>query len=424
MFDSLPSTLFYPLPPTLYPLMQRRSFLVTIGSLAVGTGLSSCQSQDRSILRLVALKNSLPQQLLSAFSKSIQSNPKVELVGESQFKEILTQLQEWSKTGKADAKGLKIPFVPPAKGAAYIPNLVSISDAWLATAIAEKSIQPIDIQALTNWGKLEPRWHELAKRDDRGDRSNNGQIWGVPYRWGTTVIIYRRDKLAEHNIPIPKDWQDLWNPQLRQRISLLDRSREVIGLTLKKLGNTYNSPDLAKIANLKSELQKLHQQVKFYSAENYLQPLVMGDTWVAVGWSLDAIELIQKHPNIGAIVPASGTAISADLWVRPALSNKLSSAERLAACSDSRLKLDRQWLDYCLQPQFSNQISLYTSGTAPLLTSLQPSEISPEIQKNSLILPPKAVLDKSEFIYPLAASSKQQFDRLWREIRQVKVIST
>jgi putative spermidine/putrescine transport system substrate-binding protein len=424
MFDSLPCILstLYPLPST--PYMQRRSFLVTLGSLAVGTGLTSCQSQDRSILRLVALKNSLPQQLLSAFSKSLESNPKVELAVESQFKEILTQLQEWSKTGKADAKGLKIPFVPPTKGAAYIPNLVSISDAWLATVITEKSIQPIDTQALTNWGKLETRWHELAQRDDLGNRSKTGQIWGVPYRWGTTVIIYRRDKLAERNIPIPKDWQDLWNPQLRQRISLLDRSREVIGLTLKKSGNTYNYPDLDKVTNLKSELQKLHQQVKFYSAENYLQPLVMGETWVAVGWSLDAIELIQKHPNIGAIVPAGGTAISADLWVRPALSSKLSSAERLAACNDSRLKLDRQWLDYCLQPQFSNQISQFTSGTAPLLTSLNPSEIPPEIQNNSLTLPPKSVLDKSEFIYPLAPNSQQQFDRLWREIRQAKIIST
>jgi putative spermidine/putrescine transport system substrate-binding protein len=405
--------------------MQRRSFLVTIGSLALGTGLTSCQSQDRSILRLLALKNSLPQQLLSEFSRSFESNkPKVELAAESQFTEILNQLQEWYQTGKADAKGLKIPFLPPAKGAAYIPNLVSISDAWLATAIAEKSIQPIETKELTNWGKLETRWHELAQRDDRGNRSQTGQTWGVPFRWGTTVIIYRRDKLTEHNIPIPHDWQDLWNPQLRQRISLLDRSREVIGLTLKKLGESYNAPELSKITNLKSELEKLHQQVKFYSAGNYLQPLVMGDTWVAVGWSLDAIELIQKNPNIGAIVPTSGTAISADLWVRPALSTKLSSTERLAASNADRLKLDRQWLDYCLQPQFSNQISLYTAGTAPLLTSLKASEIPPEIQKNSLILPPKAVLDKSEFIYPLAPSSKQQFDRLWQEIRRTKVVLT
>jgi putative spermidine/putrescine transport system substrate-binding protein len=150
----------------------------------------------------------------------------------------------------------------------------------------------------------------------------------------------------------------------------------------------------------------------------------MGDTWVAVGWSLDAIELIQKNPNIGAIVPTSGTAISADLWVRPALSSKLSSAERLAASSADRLKLDRQWLDYCLQPQFSNQISLYTAGTAPLLTSLQANEILPDIQKNSLILPPKSVLDNSEFIYPLSPTSKQQFDRLWQEIRQTKVVLT
>jgi putative spermidine/putrescine transport system substrate-binding protein len=403
--------------------MHRRSFLVTLGSLAVGTGLTSCQSQDRSILRLVAIKNSLPQQLVSEFSKSFQSNPpKIELALESQFKEILTHLQEWYKTGKADAKGLKIPFVPPNQGAEYIPNLVSISDGWLATAIADKSIQPIETKELTNWGKLETRWHELAQRNDRGERSNNGQIWGVPYRWGTTVIIYRRDKLAEHNIPIPKDWQDLWNPQLRQRVSLLDRSREVIGLTLKKLGSTYNAPDLTKITNIKSELQKLHQQVKFYSAENYLQPLVMGDTWVAVGWSLDAIELIQKNPNIGAIVPASGTAISADLWVRPALSSKLSSTDRTAACTSDRLKLERQWLDYCLQPQFSDRISQFTSGTAPLITSLNSSEISPEIQKNPLTLPAKAILDKSEFIYPLPATSKQQFDRLWQEIRQVKVI--
>ncbi|NJR31940.1 MAG: extracellular solute-binding protein [Chamaesiphon sp. CSU_1_12] len=151
-------------------------------------------------------------------------------------------------------------------------------------------------QNLTNWSKLDSRWRELAQRDDRGNSSSNGQIWGVPYRWGTTVIIYRRDKLTEANIPIPQDWADLWNPQLRQRISLLDRSREVIGLTLKKLGYSYNTTDLDRVPNLKAELAKLHQQVKSYSADRYLQPLVIGETWVAVGWSLDAMDLIQRIP--------------------------------------------------------------------------------------------------------------------------------
>ncbi len=410
----------YSLLPT--PSMHRRSFLITLGSLALGNSLTSCQDQDRSVLRLLALKNSFPSQLLGDFTKSIQpNNSKVELTSDSQFKEIIIQLQEWYKTGKAEAKGLKIPLLPPTKSAEYIPNLVSIGDAWLPMAIQEKLIQPIEIKELTNWSKLAARWRELPQRDDRGYSSSTGQVWGVPYRWGTTVIIYRRDRLAEANMPLPKDWEDLWHPRLRQRISVLDRSREVIGFTLKKLGYSYNSPDLNQVSDLNLTLKKLHQQVKFYSADNYLQPLVMGDTWVAVGWSSDAIDLMQKNPNISAIVPSSGTAISADLWVQPSLSPKLLPAEKLFACSSNRAKLSQQWLDYCLRSQVSSQISLFTNGAAPLLTSMNPSQIPSNVRANSLILPAKDILDKSEFIYPLSAKSQLQFDRQWQEIRDQKV---
>ncbi len=392
--------------------MNRRSFLTTITSLTLGSGLTSCQDGSQQVLRLLTLKGSIPSQLLSEFSKSIQpTSARVELVAEGQFKEIITQLQEWQKTGTAEAKGFKVPLVPQPKSPEYIPNLVSIGDAWLATAIEKKLIQPIDPKNLKNWNKLETRWHQVAQRDDKGISSSNGQVWGVPYRWGTTVILYRRDKLVEHKIPLPTDWKDLWNPQLKQRVSLLDRSREVIGLVLKKLGSSYNPTDLSQTKNLKSDLEKLHQQVKFYSSDNYLQPLIMGDIWAAVAWSSDAIELIQKNSNMGAIVPRSGTALFADLWVQPISSTK---------GSVERNKLTNQWIDYCLQPKVVNQISLLTSSVSPLLTSMNPSEILPDIRGNLLVLPPKDILNKSEFIYPLPQKSQIEYDRLWQEIRRVK----
>jgi putative spermidine/putrescine transport system substrate-binding protein len=391
--------------------MQRRSFLLTLSSLAIAPVLNSCQGQDRAVLRVLALKNSLPPKLLGEFSQSINDRAHVELVAEGQFKEIFTQLQTWYKTGEAEYKGFKLPFIPPAKSPAYIPNLVSMGDAWLSTAIQEKSITPIETQGLINWGKLDARWRELPLRDERGNSSSTGKVWGVPYRWGTTVIIYRRDQLEAAGIPIPQDWSDLWHPKLRQRVSLLDRSREVIGLTLKKLGYSYNHPDLNQVSNLKSELQKLHQQAKFYSSDAYLQPLIMGHTWAAVGWSADAIELIRHYPHLGAIVPRSGTAIWADLWVQPTTRTKSLPIEKL--------KLTQQWIDYSLQPQVSNQISILTTGTAPLLTSLNPREIMTDIQQNPLILPPKTILDKSEFIYPLASANQGEYDKLWQEIRQV-----
>jgi putative spermidine/putrescine transport system substrate-binding protein len=402
--------------------MQRRSFLTTLATLALGSGVTSCQESDRQVLRLLALKNSIPAHLLGEFSKSIQpANPQLELAAEGQFKEIITQLQDWYQTGTAEARGLKLPLIPPARSAKYIPNLVSIGDAWLAEAIQAKTIQPIAVENLKNWGKLESRWHELARRDDRGNSTANGQIWGVPYRWGTTIIIYRRDKLVEANIPVPTDWADLWNPKLRQRVSVLDRSREVVGLTLKKLGYSYNLADISQVNNLRADLAQLHQQVKFYSSDNYLQPLIMGDTWVAVAWSADAIDLVKTNPDIQAIVPHSGTAMFADLWVQPALSAKLSPTEKLAACNKDRLNVTQQWLDYCLQPHVSNQIALLTSVAAPLLTSLNSAEILPDLRRNSLVLPPQAILAKSEFIYPLASASQAQYDRQWQAMRQVKI---
>jgi putative spermidine/putrescine transport system substrate-binding protein len=396
--------------------MQRRSFLLTLGSLALGGGLTSCQAQTQQILRLLSLKSSLPSQLPGEFSQSIRPiEAMVELASEGQFKEILDQLREWHKTGEAEAKGFKIPLIPPAKSAAYIPNLVSMGDAWLPIAIQEKLIQPIEVNSLKSWSKLEARWRELAQRDDQGNSIATGQIWGVPYRWSTTVIIYRRDRLADANIPIPQDWVDLWNPKLKQRISLLDRSREVIGLTLKKLGYSYNQANISQITNLKSELAKIHQQVKFYSAEDYLQPLLMGDTWVSVGWSSDAIDLMRKNPNIRAIVPKSGTAISADLWVQPTRS-------KLQVTPDpDRVKLAQQWIDYCLQPKVSNQISLFTSGTAPLLTTMSSTDILPDIRENPLVIPAKSILANSEFIYPLPSASTGEYDRLWQEIRSTIV---
>jgi putative spermidine/putrescine transport system substrate-binding protein len=73
-----------------------------------------------------------------------------------------------------------------------------------------------------------------------------------------------------------------------------------------------------------------------------------------------------------------------------------------------------------LQPKVSSQISLFTSGTAPLFTSINPSEILSDIRQDSLILPPKNILDRSEFIYPLSSTSQSQSDRLWQEVNRLK----
>jgi putative spermidine/putrescine transport system substrate-binding protein len=243
-------------------------------------------------------------------------------------------------------------------------------------------------------------WQKSVTRD--------GKIWAAPYRWGTTVIIYRQDLLREKNIKPPTDWGDLWREEFKQKISLLNQSREVIGLTLKKLGYSYNQPNINEIRELKSNLQKLHQQTKFYTDDTYLQPLLMGDTLVAVGWSDDIVNLVSKNPRLAAIVPQSGTSIWADLWVKPV---------NYSTINDQNDQLGKSWIDFCWQRKSADQITLFTSGTSPILTNLNRSEISQDITKSKILLPNQEIISHSEFLQPLNEVNKQQYQTLWKDIR-------
>jgi putative spermidine/putrescine transport system substrate-binding protein len=276
-----------------------------------------------------------------------------------------------------------------------------LGDYWLAQAIKQKLIQPLDAAKLQQWLSLPSRWQELVKRNDQGQLDAGGKVWAAPYRWGNTVIVYNREKFESLGW-IPSDWSDLWREELRDRISLLDQPREVIGLTLKKLGKSYNIKNINNIPDLEQQLRTLHQQVKFYSSDTYLQPLILGDTWLAVGWSTDVLPAIQRYQQIAAVIPQSGTALWADLWVRP-------------SSEVSNTSLGEQWIDFCWQPQIAEQISVQSKATSPIPLKLKSSDIQKPLQ--SLLLSTPEIFQRSEFLLPLTEATMQQYQSLWQKIR-------
>jgi putative spermidine/putrescine transport system substrate-binding protein len=291
-----------------------------------------------------------------------------------------------------------------------------LGDAWLSTAIKQNLIQPLSSKSWSNWHKLPKSWQKLVRRNAQGDLVDDGAVYGAPYRWGSTVIAYRRDKLESINITI-KDWQDLWLPELSDRISLLDSPREVIGLTLKKLGQSYNLNNLAAVSNLttklEAELLALQQQAKLYSSDHYLEPLILGDTWAAVAWSTDILPLLKTYPEIEFVIPQSGTSLWADLWVKPQLPKAL-----LTSDSAEQFEVVEKWIDYCWQPKTAKQISLFTDGISPILATLPRQQIPQDLQDNVLVNSAILNSDKSEFLLPLKPETEQQYQDLWLKVRQ------
>ena len=280
--------------------------------------------------------------------------------------------------------------------------MVTLGDAWLEKAIRGKLLQPLDRKRLASWQQLPERWQQLVRRNDGGELDANGAIWGAPYRWGTVLIAYRRDKFKELGWT-PSDWGDLWREDLRERLSVIDQPREIIGLTLKKLGYSYNTSDLRRIPGLKAALFSLAKQIKFYSSQHYLQPLVLGDTWLAVGWSGDILPLVTRNPKIAAVVPQSGTSMWTDLWVKPA--------------GGQETPLGDRWIDFCWQVQVAKQISVFADAASPILLNLPTAEIPENIRDNPLLFVKPEIVANSDFLLPLPAAALQQYYDLWRQMR-------
>ncbi|MEA5602921.1 extracellular solute-binding protein [Nostoc sp. UHCC 0252] len=384
--------------------MDRRSFLLSTSTLVLSQLLFGCGGNKPTQLKVQLLKGSIPSQLVNQFRNGLQQQAQLKFAPVEQIQDLFQQLQNWQQKPKSiDEQGWSrfIPFRQGQKTADA--DLVTLGDYWLKAAIEQKLIQPLqEVQGnqLKQWSVLDEKWKKLVTRNDQGNLDTQGKVWGAPYRWGSTVIVYNRDKLEELGW-IPKDWSDLWRDGMQQRISLLNQPREVIGLVLKKLGRSYNTENIDQVPDLEKELQTLNQQVKFYSSNNYIEPLIMGDTWLAVGWSSDVLQVLGRYPQLGAVIPQSGTAIWADLWVRPA--------------GITKNTLSDQWIDFCWQPSIAKQISVLTKSNSPISTNITASDIQEPLR--SLLQSDRQVFDKSEFLLPLSPSIIKQYESLFAKMK-------
>ncbi len=378
----------------------------------LGYLLAGCQggNPNQTTLNARVLKHAIPPQLVGEFRQTRGQTVNLKFSPESRLSDLFARLQIWQRQaarGKAEQSGNPLSFLPfLGSRSPAVADLVMLGDYWLQGAIAQGIVQPLSRSP--NWSQLSPApiaWESLMRRDGEGRLDPEGKIWGAPYRWGCSAIAYRADKFKSLGWT-PTDWSDLWRDEIARRISVLDSPRETIGLTLKKLGRSYNEPDLDSISELDGELERLQQQVRLYSSTHYLQPLILGDTWLAVGWSSDILPLLEYDRRIKAIVPRSGTSLWSDVWVRPASAAK-SDPELLTA-----------WMEFGWQPNIARQLSILTQAASPAISGSERSQLPPKLRDNPILLPDRAILKNSEFLQPLSEKAIGQYRSRWLTMRQ------
>lgn len=389
--------------------------------MVLGALLTACGGRSQPALRLQILENSVPVSLLKALQDEFAATGSLRLVQSDRLLDLFELLKQWHQieTDEAEESSGWLNFpLGAAPEVPTVPDLMTLGDYWLRDAVQQGLIQPLNSDAWDQWDALPRPWRRLVQRNAQGEPDQNGQVWAAPYRWTSLAIAYRVAPFRDLGWQ-PKDWDDLWRPELAGQIALPENARTVIGIALKRLGEPVNSGDVAGNSELATALEELHRQVRVYSSDAYLQPLVVGDIWVAVGWMTDIAELVKRDRRFAAVVPASGTILSTDLWVRPVLplraENAANQDEGPNRVSDASIN---QWINFFWQPDNALQFSQIGTATSPVVTTMNREDLPRFLRENSLLLPPRSVLEQSEFLEALPGNVAQAYQDLWVKVRQ------
>ncbi len=374
--------------------MRRRKLLTVMGGVSLVALAASCQSVPANSLKIAMLEGSVPPQLIQAFKGQRSEAEGVTVIPANSLLKLYQMLQGWQRPDEHDTE------TPPTLQP--VANWLTLGDYWLTSAIQQQLIQPIDVNGLAYWGDLPAPWIELLRRDAVGQLSQTGDIWGVPYRWSNLAMVYDPSKLARDASLL--QWEDLLRPELSRRVVLPDHPRLVIGLGLKAMGASANVDDPAQVPGLVDFLKALHQQVRFYSSDHYLETLIVGNASAVVGWTEEIQPVLKQYRQFSGVVPGPGTLVGADLWVQP-------KAAETIAFADS-------WLDFCLSPEFADLLAGYSQGVSPRWLGLSPQQLPDALQKYPFLSPHPSTQAESDFLLPLSEAAQARYWDMWKTLRE------
>ena len=184
-------------------------------------------------------------------------------------------------------------------------DVIMPSDYMVTAMIKLNLLDKLDPQKIPNITKLRKG---LTKQsyDPTGEYS-------VVYTWGVTGIVYNKKYVKTP----PTQWEDLWKPEYKGRVVLLNDNREVIGMALKKAGKSNNSTDPAEVKAAVDDLRKLMPNVLAFDSETIRQKFIAEEAWIGTMWSGDATFSRKDNPDLEYMIPQQGATVWADTLAIP-----------------------------------------------------------------------------------------------------------
>jgi spermidine/putrescine-binding protein len=174
-------------------------------------------------------------------------------------------------------------------------DIVHPSDYMIEVFIRTGKLQKLDQTKIPNFKNLDKALLDAVY----GDTVN----YVVPYQLGTQAIVYNSETVKNP----PTSWADLWKPEFKNRLVVVDDPRVIIGMTLLTLGYDVNTTDDAKLEEAKQKLLELKPNIRVFDSDSPKTPLLAGDVDLGVVWNGEAFLAYRENPAMTYVFPKEGT---------------------------------------------------------------------------------------------------------------------
>ncbi len=230
-----------------------------------------------------------------------------------------------------------------------------------------------------------------------------GRTHSLPWQSGFAGIAWNKEEFPDGLANV----SDLWRPELKGRVEVLDEMRDTVGLIMMEQGvdisGDWSSEDFGKGLEVLEE-QVSSGQIRQVVGNSYKEDLVSGDALAVIGWSGDITQINFESGDLWEFaIPDAGGTLWTDNMMVPVGSPRKTNAETL--------------MNYYYDPEVAAQVAAWVNYICPVKGAQEAMEaIDPELAENPFIFPTDEFLSNVKLFRSLSADEETEFTTQFQEV--------
>jgi len=275
-------------------------------------------------------------------------------------------------------------------------DIVVLTDWMAGRMIRQGYVQELDKANIPNAKNLNPKLQDVD--------FDPGRKYSLTWQSGYAGIGYRKDKVGREL----KTIDDLWAPDLKGKVVVLDELRDTVGLIMLSQGKDI-SGDFSE-DDFMSALEVLQKQVdsgqvRQVKGNSYLEDLRSGNAIAVIGWSGDILlaQFEEEDDNYTFTLPETGGTLWSDNLMVPIASPHKKNAEKL--------------MDFYYDPTVAATVAAYVNYICPVEgAKAEMEKIDPSLVDSPLIFPTEEDLNNVKVFRSLTPDEETTFAEEFQKV--------